>query len=107
MRLTEYNYNREYYEIPVTESNVMWRTDCRKGINYFVFGEIIDRLAEYENTELTPQEIENMKQTNKKQSESNRIQKENLDEYFIEYQKLLDENYHLKELLKNYLEQEN
>ena len=77
-----------------------------KSVNHYIGGNIIDLLAEYEDTGLTPEEIMELKYVDlKKLQESNAILRKNNDEYFVKYQKLLDENHLLKKLLKNTLEE--
>lgn len=73
----------------------------------YIGGSVIDLLAEYEDTGLSPEEIKKLKYTDfKKLQESNAILRKNNDEYVKAYQKLLDENNLLKKLLKDLLEKE-
>lgn len=75
--------------------------------SHYIGGNLIDLLAEYEDTGLTPEEITRLKYVDiKKLQESNDILRKNNDEYFAKYQKLLDENNLLKQLLKKSLEKE-
>lgn len=76
-------------------------------VNHYIGGNIIDLLAEYEDTGLTPEEIKRMKYEDiKKLQASNDMLRKNNDEYYVAYQKLLDENKLLKQLLKTTLEKE-
>lgn len=78
-----------------------------RSINKYVGGNIIELLAEYENTGLSPEEINKLKYIDiKKLQESNETLRKMHDKYFTKYQKLLDENRLLKKLLKNTLEEE-
>lgn len=115
MRLTYWNPDQETYEVRVYENDgLIVRTDGEERLNngvivssakHFVSGFMVDALAEYENTGLTPNEIKELQgDTLKKLKESNKILRKNNDEYYIAYQKLLDENHKLKSLLKNWLE---
>ena len=115
MRLTYWNVDQKAYETRIYENDgLILRTDGEERLNngvivssakHFISGFMIDRLAEYENTGLTPDEIKELKgDTLKKLKESNEILRRNNDEYYIAYQKLLDENRKLKSLLKNWLE---
>ena len=115
MRLTYFNTDQETYEVPIYEgSHLNLRTEGEEKLNngiivssarHFVSGFVVDKLAEYENTGLTPNEIKELQgDTLKKLKESNKILRKNNDEYYVAYQKLLDENHKLKSLLKNWLE---
>ena len=78
-----------------------------RSIDKYVGGDIIELLAKYEDTGLTPEEIKQLKYTDIKNLQaSNEILRRNNDEYFVEYQKLLDENRLLKKLLKKSFEKE-
>lgn len=115
MRLTCWNPDQETYEVRIYEdSGLILRTDGEERLNngvivssarHFVSGFMVDALAKYENTGLTPNEIKELQgDTLKKLKESNKILRKNNDEYYVAYQKLLDENRKLKSLLKNWLE---
>lgn len=76
-------------------------------VNHYVGGNIIDLLAEYEDTGLTPKEIKRLKYTDIKNLQaSNDMLRKNNDEYYVAYQKLLNENKLLKQMLKTTLEKE-
>ena len=78
-----------------------------RSIDKYVGGNIIELLAKYEDTDLTPEEINRLKYKDIKNLQaSNDMLRKNNDEYRIAYQKLLDENKLLKQLLKNELEKE-
>lgn len=78
-----------------------------RSTNRYIGGNIIELLAEYEDTGLTPEEIKRLKYIDmKKLQVSNDMLRKNNDEYFAACQKLLDENHLLKKLLKNALEKE-
>ena len=78
-----------------------------RSIDKYIGGDIIELLAEYENTGLTPEEIRKLKYIDIKNLQaSNEMLRKNNDEYYVAYQKLLDENRLLKKLLKNTLEKE-
>lgn len=115
MRLTYFNADQEVYEAPIYEdTHLNLRTDGEEKLDngiivssarHFISGFIIDKLAEYENTGLTPNEIKELQgDTIKRLKESNEILRKNNDEYYTAYQKLLDENYKLKSLLKVWLD---
>lgn len=115
MRLTYWNQDQEVYEARIYENDgIILRTDGEERLNngvivssarHFISGSMIDALAEYENTGLTPKEIKELQgDTLKRLKESNKILRKNNDEYYMAYQKLLDENHKLKSLLKNWLE---
>ena len=117
MRLTYWNADREAYEARIYESDgIILRTDGEERLSNgmivssarsFISGSIVNTLAEYENTGLTPREIKELQgDTLKKLKESNKILRKNNDEYYVAYQKLLDENRKLKSLLKNWLDSE-
>ena len=73
----------------------------------FVSGFMINKLAAYENTGLNPDEIKELQgDVLRRLKESNKILRQNNDEYYVECQKLLDENHKLKSLLKVYLDAE-
>lgn len=78
-----------------------------RSINKYIGGDIIELLAEYEDTNLSPAEIRKLKYEDmKKLQASNDMLRKNNDEYYVAYQKLLDENRLLKKLLKRTLEKE-
>lgn len=115
MRLTYLNIDQEAYEIPIYEgTHLNFRTEGEERLNngiivssarHFVSGFMVDKLAEYENTGLTPDEIKELQgDILKKLKESNKILRKNNDEYYVAYQKLLDENKKLKSLLKTWLD---
>ena len=115
MRLTCWNPDQKNYEVRIYENDgLILRTDCEERLNdgiivssakHFVSGFMVDRLAEYENTGLTPDEIKELEcSTLKNLKESNRILRKNNDEYYVAYQKLLDENHKLKSLLRSWLD---
>ena len=115
MRLTCWNPDQKNYEVRIYENDgLILRTDGEERLNngvivstakHFVSGFMVDRLAEYENTGLTPDEIEELEgSTLKNLKESNRILRKNNDEYYVAYQKLLDENHKLKSLLRSWLD---
>lgn len=115
MRLTYWNPDQETYEVRIYENDgLIVRTDGEERLNngiiitparHFISGFMVDALAEYENTGLTPNEIKELQgDTLKKLKESNKILRKNNDGYFKAYQNLLDENYKLKSLLKTWLE---
>lgn len=115
MRLTCWNADQETYEVRIYENDgLILRTDGEERFSnglavssakHFVSGFMVDALAEYENTGLTPMEIKELQgNTLKKLKESNKILRQNNDEYYRKYQKLLDENKELKSLLKTWLE---
>jgi FtsZ-binding cell division protein ZapB len=117
MFLTYFNQDTNVYEVKIPCDKLLcMRTECEELINdkiimlpkkYFVSGFIVDALAEYESTGLTPDEIKILHGTLEKLRESNKILRKNNDDYYVAYQKLLDENYKLKSLLKNWLDNEN
>ena len=111
MRLTYWNEDQKIYEVRIYENNgLVLRTDGEERLNngvivpsakHFVSGFMVDALAEYENTGLAPMEIKELQgDTLKKLKESNKILRQNNNEYYRKYQKLLDENKKLKSLLK-------
>lgn len=115
MRLTYFNKDKNIYEVRIYgNEGLILRTDCEEDLDngliisptrHFVSGFIVNALAEYENTGLSPSEIKELQgDTLKKLKDSNEILRRNNDEYYKEYQKLLDENTKLKSLLKTWLE---
>lgn len=115
MKLTYFNTDQNAYEVQIYENTpFIYREEGERYLNngviispkrHFVSGFIVDRLAEYENTGLTPYEIRELKYVELKNlKESNRLLRQSNDEYYVAYQKLLDENYKLKSLLKDLLE---
>ena len=115
MRLTYWNADQEAYEAQIYKSDgIILRTDGEERLSNgmivssarnFISGSIINALADYENTGLTPREIKELQgDTLKKLKESNKILRKNNDKYYAAYQKLLDENHKLKSLLKNWLD---
>ena len=84
------------------QGNIVIQTPTR-----YIGGSAIDLLAEYEDTGLTPEEINQLKYVDiKNLKAANDRLLENNNEYFREYQKLLDENDHLKALLRRYLDED-
>lgn len=117
MSLTYFNRDENTYEVEITNNYMLYiRTDSEVRMDYnhpvtfdrhFVSGFVIDALAEYENTGLTPDEIKELQgDTLKKLKESNEILRKNNDEYFKAYKKLLNENRKLKYILRDWLNQE-
>ncbi len=117
MRKTEWNDNLNGYVVRLYENetinfyeDTVEETMGRKiirSVAKYIGGNIIELLAEYEDTGLTPEEIRQLKYIDfKKLQESNAILRKNNDEYYVRYQKLLDENHILKKLLKDLLEKE-
>lgn len=117
MFLTHFNKNKNTYEVEIPNNCMLYlRTDSEVRMDYnhpitfdrhFVSGFVIDALAEYENTGLTPDEIKELQgDTLKKLKESNEILRKNNDEYFKAYKKLLNENRKLKCILRDWLNQE-
>lgn len=117
MFLTHFNEDENKYEVEITNNDMLYiRTDSEVRMDYnhpitfdrhFVSGFVIDALAEYENTGLTPDEIKELQgDTLKKLKESNEILRKNNDEYFKAYKKLLNENRKLKCILRDWLNQE-
>ena len=117
MFLTRFNREEGIYEVGISDcNNICIRTEPEELINdhiivqstrHFLSGFVVDALARYENTGLTPEEIHELQgDTLKKLKESNKILRENNDKYYLEYQKLLDENNNLKSLLKYYLDKD-
>lgn len=118
MRLTYWNADQKAYEVRIYENDgLIVRTDGEGRLSnglivsparHFISGFMVDVLAEYEDTGLTPKEIKELQgDTLKKLKESNEILRKNNDEYYKSYQKWLDENRKLKSLLKCWLEDEN
>lgn len=117
-RITFFNIDENKYEVAIPyNSNIYLRTESEEkhispGIatsyaKHFISGFMIDKLALYENSGLTPDEVEELQGDilhNLKQS--NETLRQNNDKYYVEYQKLLDENRKLKSLLKIYLDEE-
>lgn len=109
MFLTHFNEDENAYEVEIPNNCMLHlRTDSEVHMDYnhtitsdrrFVSGFVIDALAEYENTGLTPDEIKELQ-------ESNEILQKNNNEYFREYNKLLNENRKLKCMLRDWLNQE-
>lgn len=117
MFLTHFNEDENAYEVEIPNNCMLHlRTDSEVHMDYihtitsdrrFVSGFVIDALAAYENTGLTPDEIKELQgDTLKKLKESNEILRKNNDEYFREYNKLLNENRKLKCILRDWLNQE-
>lgn len=117
MFLTHFNKDKNTYEVEISNNCMLYvwtdsevRMDCNRTITYdrhFISGFVVDALAEYENTGLTPDEIKELQgDTLKKLKESNEILRKNNDEYFREYNKLLNENRKLKCILRDWLNQE-
>ena len=118
MFLTYFNQDTNVYEVKIPcDKSLNLRTECEEELinnkiimfpkKYFVSGFVVDALAEYESTGLTPDEIKMLHGSLEKLRESNKILRKNNDDYYVAYQKLLDENYKLKSLLKNCLDNEN
>lgn len=117
MFLTHFNKNKNTYEVEIPNNCMLYVwTDSEVRMDYnhtitsdrrFISGFVVDALAEYENTGLTPDEIKELQgDTLKKLKESNEILRKNNDEYFREYNKLLNENRKLKCILRDWLNQE-
>lgn len=117
MFLTHFNTDENAYEVEIPNNCMLYlRTDSEVHMDYnhtitsdrrFVSGFVIDALAAYENTGLTPDEIKELQgDTLKKLKESNEILRKNNDEYFAAYNKLLKENRKLKSILRDWLNQE-
>lgn len=117
MFLTHFNKDKNTYEVEIYNNCMLYvwtdsevRMDDNRTITsdrHFISGFVVDALAEYENTGLTPDEIKELQgDTLKKLKESNEILRKNNDEYFREYNKLLNENRKLKCILRDWLNQE-
>lgn len=117
MFLTHFNEDENAYEVEIPNNCMLHlRTDSEVHMDYnhtitsdrrFVSGFVIDALAAYENTGLTPDEIKELQgDTLKKLKESNEILRKNNDEYFAAHNKLLKENRKLKSILRDWLNQE-
>lgn len=117
MFLTHFNKDKNTYEVEIPNDCMLYvwtdsevRMDYNHPITFdrhFVSGFVIDALAEYENTGLTPNEIKELQgDTLKKLKESNEILRKNNDEYLKAYKKLLNENRKLKCILRDWLNQE-
>lgn len=117
MFLTHFNKDKKTYEVEISNNCMLYvwtdsevRMDDNRTITsdrHFISGFVVDALAEYENTGLTPDEIKELQgDTLKKLKESNEILRKNNDEYFREYKKLLNENRKLKCILRDWLNQE-
>lgn len=117
-RITFLNTDTHTYEVEIPYSdNFILRVDAHEDhignvvtqhTRNFVSGFMINRLAAYENTGLEPDEIKELQgDILHKLKESNKILRQNNDEYCIAYQKLLDENQKLKSLLRDWLDKEN
>ena len=101
------NETLNYYADKETYQQHPYEPVVTASVNHYIGGNIIDLLAEYENTGLTPEEIQRLKYTDIKNLQaSNNMLRKNNDEYYTAYQKLLDENNLLKQLLKTTLEKE-
>lgn len=101
------NETLNYYADKETYQPHPYESVVTASVNHYIGGNIIDLLAEYEDTGLTPEEIKRMKYEDiKKLQASNDMLRQNNDEYYVAYQKLLDENQLLKKLLKTTLEKE-
>ena len=114
MFLTHFNIDKNTYEVEIPNNCMLYVwTDSEVRMDYnhtitsdrrFISGFVVDALAEYENTGLTPDEIKELQgDTLKKLKESNEILRKNNDEYFREYNKLLNENRKLKCILRDWL----
>lgn len=117
MFLTHFNEDENVYEVEIPNNCMLYlRTDSEVYMDYnhtitsdrrFVSGFVIDALAAYENTGLTPDEIKELQgDTLKKLKESNEILRKNNDEYFVAHNNLLKENRKLKSILRDWLNQE-
>ena len=117
MFLTHFNKDKNTYEVEIPNNCMLyvWKdSEVRMDYNHtitsdrrFISGFVVDALAEYENTGLTPDEIKELQgDTLKKLKESNEILRKNNDEYFRKYNKLLNENRKLKCILRDWLNQE-
>ena len=117
MFLTHFNKDKNTYEVEIPNNCMLYVwTDSEVRMDYnhtitsdrrFISGFVVDALAEYENTGLTPDEIKELQgDTLKKLKESNEILRKNNDEYFRKYNKLLNENRKLKCILRDWLNQE-
>lgn len=117
MFLTHFNEDENAYEVEIPNNCMLHlRTDSEVHMDYnhtitsdrrFVSGFVIDALAAYENTGLTPDEIKELQgDTLKKLKESNEILRKNNDEYFAAHNNLLKENRKLKSILRDWLNQE-
>ena len=117
MFLTHFNKDKNTYEVEIPNNCMLYvwtDSEVRMDYNYtitsdrrFISGFVVDALAEYENTGLTPDEIKELQgDTLKKLKESNEILRKNNDEYFRKYNKLLNENRKLKCILRDWLNQE-
>ena len=117
MFLTHFNEDKKTYEVEISNNCMLYVwTDSEVRMDYnhtitsdrrFISGFVVDALAEYENTGLTPDEIKELQgDTLKKLKESNEILRKNNDKYFREYNKLLNENRKLKCILRDWLNQE-
>lgn len=117
MFLTHFNKDKNTYEVEISNNCMLYvwtdsevRMDDNRTITsdrHFISGFVVDALAEYENTGLTPDEIKELQgDTLKKLKESNEILRKNNDEYFKAYKKLLNENRKLKCILRDWLNQE-
>ena len=92
MFLTHFNKDKNTYEVEIPNNCMLYVwTDSEVRMDYnhpvtfdrhFVSGFVIDALAEYENTGLTPDAIKELQgDTLKKLKESNEILRKNNDEY--------------------------
>lgn len=116
-RITSFHADTQTYEVEIPYSdNFILRVDAHEDrigniithhTRNFISGFMINRLAAYENTGLEPCEIKELQgDVLHKLKESNKILRQNNDEYCIAYQKLLDENRKLKSLMKDWLDKE-
>lgn len=117
MRLTQFNRDTDAYEVAIHYDTPFYiRTSGEECMNngvitstarHFNSGFIVDALAEYENTGLTPREIKNLQEVtvNNLLSSIKMLKKSNY-ELSTSYHKLLNENHKLKSLLKDYLNSE-
>ena len=117
MFLTHFNIDKNTYEVEIPNNCMLYVwTDSEVRMDYnhtitsdrrFISGFVVDALAEYENTGLTPDEIKELQgDILKKLKESNEILRKNNDEYCRKYNKLLNENRKLKCILRDWLNQE-
>lgn len=112
--LTYFNRDENAYEVRIPcDRTIYYRTESEERLNngivlseaqHFISGFVIDALAEYENTGLTPYEINELQlKTLKNLQASNRMLQKSNDELSDSYNRLLQENHKLKCLLRDYL----
>lgn len=119
MPITYYNANRGVYEVELESGcrevcilnyDEFYEKDnfCSEKIKFrkpktVLSGFVVDALAKYENTGLTPEEIRELQISEKNVGLYNKMLRKDNDDCRAKYQKLLDENNNLKALLRNYL----